>query len=169
MNNCRHGQAQGEVTAVFELAAGHPSLRSWSCSRSPGRVTYSRFADGRTRAFVNDQSVSAQTLRALAGDLGRRSRRARRTRAAGSGDPPFPAHADGGLGSLAQATRAAFAMLRAIEADLARERAGVAKMERRPISRVTPLRMYSPRGPARGGRFARRAPSADDAGRKSRR
>ena len=26
-------------------------------------------ADGRTRAFVNDQSVSAQTLRALAADL----------------------------------------------------------------------------------------------------
>jgi DNA repair protein RecN (Recombination protein N) len=35
----------------------------------------------------------------------------------------------GGLGSLAQATRAAFASVRAIEADSARERAEVAKME----------------------------------------
>ena len=129
----RHGQAQGEVTAVFELAAGHPSLKAlesqsiaWEGELILRRV---QFADGRTRAFVNDQSVSAQTLRALAGDLveihGQHDERA----LLDSATHRSLVDAYGGLGSLAQATRAAFAMLRAIEADLARERAEVAKME----------------------------------------
>jgi DNA repair protein RecN (Recombination protein N) len=129
----RHGQAQGQVTAVFELAAGHPSLKAlesqsiaWEGELILRRV---QFADGRTRAFVNDQSVSAQTLRALAGDLveihGQHDERA----LLDSATHRSLVDAYGGLGSLAQATRAAFAMLRAIEADLARERAEVAKME----------------------------------------
>ena len=129
----RHGQAQGQVTAVFELAAGHPSLRLWQ-SQSIARegeliLRRVQFADGRTRAFVNDQSVSAQTLRALADDLveihGQHDERA----LLDSATHRSLVDAYGGLGSLAQATRAAFAMLRAIEADLARERAEVAKME----------------------------------------
>ncbi|MFZ0210050.1 MAG: DNA repair protein RecN [Roseiarcus sp.] len=129
----RHGQGQGQVTAVFELAAGHPSLKAlesqsiaWEGELILRRV---QFADGRTRAFVNDQSVSAQTLRALAGDLveihGQHDERA----LLDSATHRSLVDAYGGLGSLAQATRAAFAMLRAIEADLARERAEVAKME----------------------------------------
>ena len=129
----RHGQAQGQVTAVFELAAGHPSLKAlesqsiaWEGELILRRV---QFADGRTRAFVNDQSVSAQTLRALADDLveihGQHDERA----LLDSATHRSLVDAYGGLGSLAQATRAAFAMLRAIEADLARERAEVAKME----------------------------------------
>ena len=129
----RHGQAQGEVTAVFELAAGHPSLKAlesqsiaWEGELILRRV---QFADGRTRAFVNDQSVSAQTLRALADDLveihGQHDERA----LLDSATHRSLVDAYGGLGSLAQATRAAFAMLRAIEADLARERLEVAKME----------------------------------------
>ena len=129
----RHGQAQGQVTAVFELAAGHPSLKAlesqsiaWEGELILRRV---QFADGRTRAFVNDQSVSAQTLRALAGDLveihGQHDERA----LLDSATHRSLVDAYGGLGSLAQATRAAFAKLRAIEADLARERAEVAKME----------------------------------------
>jgi DNA repair protein RecN (Recombination protein N) len=129
----RHGQAQGQVTAVFELAAGHPSLKAlesqsiaWEGELILRRV---QFADGRTRAFVNDQSVSAQTLRALAGDLveihGQHDERA----LLDSATHRSLVDAYGGLGSLAQATRAAFAMLRAIEADLARECAEVGKME----------------------------------------
>src|SRR5271163_1616966 len=129
----RHGQAQGQVTAVFELAAGHRSLKAlesqsiaWEDELILRRV---QFADGRTRAFVNDQSVSAQTLRALAGDLveihGQHDERA----LLDSATHRSLVDAYGGLGSLAQATRAAFAKLRAIEADLARERAEVAKME----------------------------------------
>ena len=129
----RHGQAQGQVTAVFELAAGHPSLKAlesqsidWEGELILRRV---QFADGRTRAFVNDQSVSAQTLRALAADLveihGQHDERALMD----SSTHRSLVDAYGGLESLAQATRAAFASLRAIEADLARERAEVAKME----------------------------------------
>ncbi|HEY3721126.1 MAG TPA: DNA repair protein RecN [Roseiarcus sp.] len=129
----RHGQAQGQVTAVFELAAGHPSLEAlesqsiaWEGELILRRV---QFADGRTRAFVNDQSVSAQTLRALAGDLveihGQHDERA----LLDSATHRSLVDAYGGLGSWAQATRAAFATLRAIEADLARGRAEVAKME----------------------------------------
>jgi len=129
----RHGQAQGQVTAVFELAAGHPSLKAlesqsidWEGELILRRV---QFADGRTRAFVNDQSVSAQTLRALAADLveihGQHDERALMD----SSTHRSLVDAYGGLESLAQTTRAAFASLRAIEADLARERAEVAKME----------------------------------------
>jgi DNA repair protein RecN (Recombination protein N) len=129
----RHGQAQGQVTAVFELAAGHPSLKALESQSIAweGELILRRlqFADGRTRAFVNDQSVSAQTLRALADDLveihGQHDERA----LLDSATHRSLVDAYGGLGSLAQATRAAFAMLRAIEADLARERAEVAKME----------------------------------------
>jgi DNA repair protein RecN (Recombination protein N) len=129
----RHGQAQGQVTAVFELAAGHPSLKAlesqsidWEGELILRRV---QFSDGRTRAFVNDQSVSAQTLRGLAAYLveihGQHDERALMD----SSTHRSLVDAYGGLGSLAQATKAAFDLLRAIEADLARERAEVAKME----------------------------------------
>jgi DNA repair protein RecN (Recombination protein N) len=129
----RHGQAQGQVTAVFELAAGHPSLKAlesqsidWEGELILRRV---QFADGRTRAFVNDQSVSAQTLRALSADLveihGQHDERALMD----SSTHRSLVDNYGGLGSLAQATRTAFASLRAIEADLARERAEVAKRQ----------------------------------------
>ena len=129
----RHGQAQGQVTAVFALAAGHPSLKAlesqsidWDGELILRRV---QFADGRTRAFVNDQSVSAQTLRALAADLveihGQHDERALMD----SSTHRSLVDDYGGLGLLAQATRTAFATLRSIEADLARERAEVAKRE----------------------------------------
>jgi len=129
----RHGLAQGQVTAVFDLAAGHPSLRAlesqsiaWEGELILRRV---QFADGRTRAFVNDQSVSAQTLRALAIDLveihGQHDERALMD----SSTHRSLVDAYGGLASLTQATKAAFASLKAIEADLAKERAEVAKME----------------------------------------
>jgi DNA repair protein RecN (Recombination protein N) len=129
----RHGQAQGQVTAVFELVDGHPSLKAleaqsidWEGELILRRV---QFADGRTRAFVNDQSVSAQTLRALAADLvelhGQHDERALMD----SSTHRSLVDAYGGLESLAHATRAAFGSVRAIEADLARERVEVAKME----------------------------------------
>ena len=129
----RHGQPQGHVTAVFDLAAGHPALKAlesqsiaWEGELILRRV---QIADGRTRAFVNDQSVSAQTLRALAADLveihGQHDERALMDASAHRS----LVDAYGGLGSLAEATKAAFASLRAIETDLARRRAEVAQME----------------------------------------
>ena len=65
----RQGQAQGQVTAMFELPRRHPA---WALLKENGieaedalilrRV---QLADGKTRAFVNDQPVSVQTLKSL--------------------------------------------------------------------------------------------------------
>lgn len=65
----RHGQTQGQVSAVFDLAAGHPArslLRANDIS-DDGDLILRRvqMADGRTRAFVNDQPVSVQVLRSV--------------------------------------------------------------------------------------------------------
>lgn len=69
----RHGEAQGQVTAVFDLAAGHPA-RQLATSHDidvDGDLILRRVqvADGRTRAFVNDQPVSVQALRAIGARL----------------------------------------------------------------------------------------------------
>jgi DNA repair protein RecN (Recombination protein N) len=65
----RAGAEHGQVTAVFELAADHPARRILADNDLDGDdaliVRRVQFADGRTRAFVNDQPVSAQVLRAL--------------------------------------------------------------------------------------------------------
>jgi DNA repair protein RecN (Recombination protein N) len=70
----RHGAEQGQVTATFDVPKGHPASRLLtenglddaslqdSCEMILRRV---QFADGRTRAFVNDQAISVQTLKAL--------------------------------------------------------------------------------------------------------
>ena len=65
----RAGQAQGQVTAVFDLAAEH-AARAAATDQGldvDGDLILRRvqMADGRTRAFVNDQPVSAQALRTL--------------------------------------------------------------------------------------------------------
>ncbi|MET1411586.1 DNA repair protein RecN [Roseibium sp. HPY-6] len=69
----RHGEAQGQVTAVFDVAANHP-VRSFLQENDvddDGDVILRRIqtADGRTRAFVNDQPVSAGLLRQAGGLL----------------------------------------------------------------------------------------------------
>src|SRR5580693_7380721 len=69
----RQGEPQGQVTAVFELALDHRVAKILTDQdiAFEGELILRRvqMADGRTRAFVNDQSVSAQTLRALAAAL----------------------------------------------------------------------------------------------------
>jgi DNA repair protein RecN (Recombination protein N) len=63
----------GQVTAAFELADDHPARRVLADNDLAGEdeliVRRVQFADGRTRAFVNDQPVSVQVLRALGGAL----------------------------------------------------------------------------------------------------
>ena len=63
----RHGAGQGDVTAVFDLAADHPvrKLLADSGIDNDGDLILRRVQseDGRTRAFVNDQPVSANLLR----------------------------------------------------------------------------------------------------------
>ena len=63
----RHGEAQGQVTAVFDVAANHP-VRTFLRENDvddDGDIILRRIqtSDGRTRAFVNDQPVSAGLLR----------------------------------------------------------------------------------------------------------
>ncbi len=63
----RRGVTQGQVTAIFELALDHPVfvLLAENGIEADGTLILRRAqnADGRTRAFVNDVSVSVQLLR----------------------------------------------------------------------------------------------------------
>jgi DNA repair protein RecN (Recombination protein N) len=65
----RAGQTQGQITAVFDVGMGHPAraLATAQDIDADGDLILRRvqFADGRTRAFINDQPVSVQTLRAI--------------------------------------------------------------------------------------------------------
>jgi DNA repair protein RecN (Recombination protein N) len=69
----RAGAEQGQVTAAFELADDHPARRVLAENDLGAKdeliVRRVQFADGRTRAFVNDQPVSVQVLRVLGSAL----------------------------------------------------------------------------------------------------
>ena len=69
----RHGVAQGQVTAAFAPPRAHAvhALLAENGITPEDELILRRiqFADGRTRAFVNDQPVSAQALRMLGAAL----------------------------------------------------------------------------------------------------
>jgi len=73
----REGAEQGQVIAAFDLAKGHPARRVLAENDLVADldaddeliVRRVQFADGRTRAFINDQPVSVQVLRALGAAL----------------------------------------------------------------------------------------------------
>jgi DNA repair protein RecN (Recombination protein N) len=69
----RHGENQGQVTAVFSVPSDHPSARLLQAQdiAFEGEIILRRiqFADGRTRALVNDQAVSVQALKAIGATL----------------------------------------------------------------------------------------------------
>lgn len=70
----RHGEDKGQVTAVFDVAGSHPLrelLRENAIDEDGETIIFRRVqsADGRTRAYVNDQPVSAQLLRQAGGLL----------------------------------------------------------------------------------------------------
>ncbi|MEE9486067.1 DNA repair protein RecN [Methylobacterium ajmalii] len=69
----RQGEAQGQVTAVFDVAPDHPArtIAAASDIDTEGDRILRRIqvADGRTRAFVNDQPVGVQVLRAIGAAL----------------------------------------------------------------------------------------------------
>src|SRR5262249_1172396 len=73
----REGAEQGQVIAAFELATDHPARRllaendliADAAAEDELIVRRVQFADGRTRAFINDQPVSVQVLRALGSAL----------------------------------------------------------------------------------------------------
>src|SRR6476659_305176 len=69
----RHGVEQGQVTAVFDVARDHPARALLAADDIAAEdeliLRRVQFADGRTRAFVNDQPVSVQVLRAIGATL----------------------------------------------------------------------------------------------------
>jgi len=69
----RQGQAQGQVVAAFDLPPNHPARLAAAAHDIlvDGDLILKRvqFADGRTRASINDQPVSAQALRAVGAGL----------------------------------------------------------------------------------------------------
>ena len=129
----RRDQTQGQVTAVFELPPGHAAhaLLEGQDIEIGDELILRRvqLADGRTRAYVNDQNVSAQALRSLASALveihGQHDERALT-------DPATHRElvdAYGGLEAEARAVQIGFAALRDAERALKAEQARVAAAE----------------------------------------
>ena len=126
----RQGVTQGQVTAVFDLPADHPARDAAAAQDidAEGDLILRRvqMADGRTRAFVNDQPVSVQTLRALGKTLveihGQHDDRA-------LVEPTVHRQlvdAFGGLAAPLDSVRAAHARMRALETERQSEEARVA-------------------------------------------
>jgi DNA repair protein RecN (Recombination protein N) len=69
----RAGAGQGQVTAAFDVPADHPARALLTANDIPAEdeliMRRVQLADGRTRAFVNDQPVGVQILRGLGGAL----------------------------------------------------------------------------------------------------
>ncbi|MHC2332652.1 DNA repair protein RecN [Bradyrhizobium sp. USDA 4454] len=69
----RHGAEQGQVTATFDVPKGHPAAKILAENGldDTGEMILRRvqLADGRTRAFINDQAISVQTLKAVGAAL----------------------------------------------------------------------------------------------------
>jgi DNA repair protein RecN (Recombination protein N) len=69
----RNGADQGQVTAVFDIADDHPARALLAANDIVAEdeliLRRVQLADGRTRAFVNDQPVGVQVLKSLGGVL----------------------------------------------------------------------------------------------------
>ncbi|MCI0468104.1 MAG: DNA repair protein RecN [Beijerinckiaceae bacterium] len=122
----RQGLAQGHVSAAFELAGDHPAIAAAKAQGIEANGTLilrrTQLADGRSRAFVNDQRVTTQALRAIGRELveihGQHDDRA----LVNSNTHRELLDAFGGLNSETAAVRAAFIRLRDLRAEQAREK-----------------------------------------------
>ena len=126
----RHGAKQGEVTAVFDVAADHPAraiLSENGGADEDGDLILRRIqsADGRTRVFVNDRPSSVSLMRELGAAL---------VEIHGQHDDRALVDAEahrtvldtyGGLTREAAAVSSAYSAWRTAEAELARHRAKV--------------------------------------------
>jgi DNA repair protein RecN (Recombination protein N) len=69
----RSGQESGQVVAVLQLAADHPAREALRDNAIPDDediiLRRVQFADGRTRAFINDQPVSAALLQRVGSQI----------------------------------------------------------------------------------------------------
>ncbi|MEA2760334.1 MAG: repair protein RecN [Methylobacteriaceae bacterium] len=125
----RAGDAQGQVTAVFDLPSDHPARRVAAAQDigMDGDLILRRlqFADGRTRAFINDEPVSVQAMRAIAHEIveihGQHDERA----LVDAASHRALVDAYGGLRQEVQAVRAAHRLLRAARDMHAAEQARV--------------------------------------------
>ncbi len=123
----RHGAAQGQVSAAFELAKDHPAVAVAKAQNiaTAGSLILRRLqlADGRSRAFINDQRMTTQGLRAVARELveihGQHDDRA----LVNPGTHRQLVDAYGGLNLLAAGVRAAHALVRGLKAARADEQA----------------------------------------------
>lgn len=123
----RGGAGQGQVSAAFELAPDHPAIAAAKAQdiETGGSLILRRLqlADGRSRAFVNDQRVTALALRAIGRELveihGQHDDRA----LVNPGTHRALVDAYGGLGALVAQARDAFTGLRELKAECAREQA----------------------------------------------
>ena len=130
----RQGVEQGQVTAVFELARNHPSraiLKANDIASEDDLILRRvQFADGRTRAFVNDQPVSVQVMKQLGEALveihGQHDERA----LVDAGTHRRLLDAFGGLEAYAARVVAFWEARRAAEAEAAAHREQVARAQR---------------------------------------
>ncbi len=125
----RHGAAQGQVSAAFELAEDHPAVAAARAQdiETAGSLILRRLqlADGRSRAFVNDQRMTAQALREIARELveihGQHDDRA----LVNPGTHRLLVDAFGGLNVEAAEVRATHARVRGLKVARAREQTRV--------------------------------------------
>jgi DNA repair protein RecN (Recombination protein N) len=130
----RQGAEKGQVTAAFDVPGAHPvcGLMAGNDIQADDELILRRvqFADGRTRAFVNDQPVSVQTLKILGAALveihGQHDERA----LVDAATHRALLDAFGGLDREAQAIELLWNELRAAEAVLVAQRAAVERAQR---------------------------------------
>jgi DNA repair protein RecN (Recombination protein N) len=130
----RQGAEQGQVTAVFDLPATHPARTLLAENDIPAGdeliLRRVQLRDGRTRAFVNDQPVSAQILKSLGAGLveihGQHDDRA----LVDAATHRALLDAFGGLERDAQAVARLWEERRAREAEVAAHRAAVERAQR---------------------------------------
>lgn len=69
----RHGTQKGQVTLTFDLSVDHPAHAVLAAAELPDEgplvIRRIQMADGRTRASVNEEPVSVQTLRQIGASL----------------------------------------------------------------------------------------------------
>ncbi len=130
----RKGAARGQVTAVFDVPSEHGALtlldENGLEAESPIILRRLQYADGRTRAYINDQPASARLLRAVGESL---------TEIHGQKDDRLLDDADmhrrlvdafGGLDDLAGRVRAAWKGWNTAQAALAAHEEGLRQAER---------------------------------------
>jgi DNA repair protein RecN (Recombination protein N) len=130
----RQGAEKGQVTAAFDLPGAHPvrGLMAGNDIQADDELILRRvqFADGRTRAFVNDQPVSVQTLKILGAALveihGQHDERA----LVDAATHRALLDAFGGLEAEAEAIERLWNELRAAEAALVAQRTAVERAQR---------------------------------------